>query len=208
MTDWSVRPIMPAMSSTRDILIDKATELFIGRGYGVVGTAELCTSAGVNKGTFYHFFPSKSDLLIASIERYADALAAEFDAIRELDMPAAQKLLRLFEVPASRNRAWQAEHGFAQGCLVGNMSLELGAIDQKVRAAVQDAFARWVSPIAGVVDQLVDEGDLGSVDRRAAAEALIALIQGGLLLAKVHNDPSRVTLLARGALMHLRGLCS
>ena len=199
---------MQTMTSTRDTLIDKATELFIGRGYGVVGTAELCASAGVNKGTFYHFFPSKSDLLIASIERYADSLAAEFNAIRELDMPAAQKLLRLFEVPANRNRAWQAEHGFAQGCLVGNMSLELGAIDQKVRAAVQDAFARWVSPIAGVVDQLVAEGELGSVDRREAAEAVVALIQGGLLLAKVHNDPSRVTLLARGALMHLRGLAS
>ncbi len=196
------------MSSTRDILIDKATDLFIGRGYGVVGTAELCTSAGVNKGTFYHFFPSKSDLLIAAIERYADAIAGEFDHIAELDILAADKLRRLFDVPANRNRTWKAEHGFAQGCLVGNMSLELGAVDGKVRDAVKDAFERWISPIARVVDQLVAAGELTGVDRREAAETVIALIQGGLLLAKVHNDPSRVNLLARGALMHLRGLSS
>jgi TetR/AcrR family transcriptional regulator, transcriptional repressor for nem operon len=57
------------MSNTRDVLIDTAIFLFLGKGYGTVGTAEICRVAGVNKGTFYHFFSSKTDLLIAAFAR-------------------------------------------------------------------------------------------------------------------------------------------
>lgn len=195
-----------ATTSTRDTLIDTATELFLGRGFGLVGMNELCAASSVNKGTFYHFFRSKSDLLVASIERYAERFAAAFDEIAASDASPADKIERLFDIPAQANRDWKSTHGFSQGCLIGNMSLELTAVDPGVQNAIRRAFARWSVPIAKVVDELVAEGTLQEIDRRAAAEVVIALMQGGLLLAKVHNDPSRISLLASGALSHLRAL--
>lgn len=195
-----------ATTSTRDTLIETATELFLGRGFGLVGMNELCATSGVNKGTFYHFFPSKSELLIASIERYAERFAAAFDDIAASEASPTAKIVRFFDIPAEANRDWKSVHGFSQGCLIGNISLELAAVEPGVQNAIRRALARWSVPIAKVIDELVAEGTLQDIDRRAAAEVVIALMQGGLLLAKVHNDPSRITALASGALPHLRAL--
>lgn len=195
-----------AATSTRDTLIDTATELFLGRGFGLVGTNELCAASGINKGTFYHFFPSKSALMVAAIARYAERFAAAFDDIADADAPAVTRLERFFEVPARANHAWKAAHGFAQGCLIGNVSLELAVVDPDVQQAIKRAIARWSLPIARVINELVAEGTVQDIDPAAAAEIVIALMQGGILLAKVHNDPSRITMLAPGALSHLRAL--
>ncbi|WP_174504099.1 TetR/AcrR family transcriptional regulator [Acidiphilium sp. C61] len=197
-----------ASISTRDTLIDTATELFLGRGFGLVGTNELCAASGINKGTFYHFFPSKSALMVAAIDRYSERFAAEFNDIALSGAPASTRLERFFDVPAKANRAWKSTHGFAQGCLIGNISLELAVVDPDVQHAIKRAIARWSMPIGHVINALVAEGTLQDIDRAAAAEIVIALMQGGILLAKVHNDPSRITILAPGALSHLRALAS
>ena len=192
------------MTTTRDTLIDTATELFLARSFGAVGTTELCSTAGVNKGTLYHHFPSKSDLLVAAIERYSMTFADDFRKIANGAQPAEQKLKDFFDVPARANRDWKSRHGFAQGCLVGNMSLELASIDEPVRHAVKQALVNWKAPVRDVLRQLVSEGVLPQIDCDKGAEIVIGLIQGGLLLAKAQNDPSRITLLAPGALAHLK----
>ena len=194
------------MSATREILIDKATELFLGRAYGDVGTNELCRAAGVNKGTFYHFFPSKSDLLIAAIKHYASSFAQAFQKIADSDSTPSLKLTHLFDVPMEANLSWQTQHGYAQGCLVGNMSLELSGRSEPIRIAVQSAFASWKAPIRAIIEELSAENTLPKIDPDKGADIVIALIQGGLLLAKSHNDPSRIKMLAHGALAHLKSL--
>ncbi len=102
------------MSDTKQRLIETATDLFLGKGYGAVGTVEICSGAGVNKGTFYHFFPSKSDLLIAAIKHYTVSFRDKFEQIARTGAEPADKLTALFNVPAEANRAWRDTNGFAQ----------------------------------------------------------------------------------------------
>ena len=49
-----------------------ARRLFHERGYQAVGVAELCSAADVNKGSFYHFFPSKRHLLLEILSNVWD----------------------------------------------------------------------------------------------------------------------------------------
>jgi TetR/AcrR family transcriptional regulator, transcriptional repressor for nem operon len=122
------------MSDTRERLVATATDLFLGKGYGVVGMTEICREADVNKGTFYHFFASKTDLLVATIEAYAAGFETAFESIAGSDNSAAEKLRLVFAVPQKANQQWKASRGFCQGCLVGNMTLELGAVEPAVVA--------------------------------------------------------------------------
>ena len=69
------------MSESRERLIAAATELFFGGGFHNVGIAEICDVGRVNKGTFYHFFPSKLDLLIEVIDLYVNDIAAKYRRI-------------------------------------------------------------------------------------------------------------------------------
>lgn len=68
---------MPRVVKHPDIrraeLLDTATELFLRRGYDNVSLNDLIADAGVSKGAFYHWFPSKDALISALAERSARA---------------------------------------------------------------------------------------------------------------------------------------
>ena len=66
---------------TRDRLIRTAARLFLARSYASVGVNEICAEATVQKGSFYHYFPSKSDLAVAVIDYHAAALWGLMDAL-------------------------------------------------------------------------------------------------------------------------------
>ncbi|MEQ8823159.1 MAG: TetR/AcrR family transcriptional regulator [Filomicrobium sp.] len=194
------------MSETREKLIDTAIDLFLTRGYGAVGTAELCRQAGVNKGTAYHFFPSKSDLLIAAIEKYTEKFRAAFERIAASDRAPEDKVRELFKVPTSANKKCKSEHGFSQGCLIANMSLELGSVEPEVRLAAQRALKSIQAAIEPIVRELVSAGRIPDIDTRRGAEIILGLIQGGIVLAKGNNDPSKIVQMGRGAIGALREL--
>ncbi|MGH1350519.1 MAG: TetR/AcrR family transcriptional regulator [Methyloligellaceae bacterium] len=192
---------------TKEKILITATELFLGKGYGVVGTSEICKNAGVNKGTFYHYFPSKSALLIATIERYAEEFRMAFVNISASRDNPEDKITALFSVPADANIRWKKKNGISQGCLVGNMTLELGTVDETVRQSVKDALRTWQHAIEPIIVELINNGDIPAIQPSAGAELVVAMIQGGLVLAKSENDPGRLTsisLATVGALSSLK----
>ncbi len=194
--------------TTKDTLIDTATNLFLGKGYGAVGTAEICKTAGVNRGTFYHFFPSKTDLLIHTINKYAEEFRRAFVEISGSDTPPRDKLIMLFDVPGQANAAWKKEHGFSQGCLVGNMALEVSSNEEPVRVAVERALSNWSSAVEPIISSLIQRGEIPSIDIRRGADLVISMIQGGIVLAKANNDPTRISMMADSAFGALAGLPS
>lgn len=52
-----------------DEFLDAAQALFFGKGYEQTSVQDIITHIGVAKGTFYHYFESKADLLDAVIKR-------------------------------------------------------------------------------------------------------------------------------------------
>lgn len=53
-----------------DELMDAAERLFITKGFEATTVSEIVRDAGVAKGTFYHYFPSKNEVLAALRERF------------------------------------------------------------------------------------------------------------------------------------------
>jgi TetR/AcrR family transcriptional regulator, transcriptional repressor for nem operon len=196
------------MRDTREHLISTATGLFLCKGYGAVGTSELCRAAGVNKGTLYHFFPAKSDLLAAAIDAYAQPLGAAFAAVATSALRPRDKLAALFAVPEHAVRQWQGQTGSVHGCLVGNIALELGAAYEPVRVAVQSSLSAWQRAIEPVVAELCREGELPELDPSRGAALMVAMIQGGLVVAKARNDPDSLKQVAAAAFGALMGLAT
>ena len=61
-------------AENREMILQKALELFAGRGYDAVGVQEICAAAGITKPTLYHYFGSKRGLLDALIGHYTQGL--------------------------------------------------------------------------------------------------------------------------------------
>ena len=74
-------------------LLDRATELFLRHGYDNVSLNDLIADAGVSKGAFYHWFPSKDALVAALAERSArGAFVVAEDALAGCDGDALERL--------------------------------------------------------------------------------------------------------------------
>ncbi|PPD27171.1 MAG: hypothetical protein CTY20_13175 [Hyphomicrobium sp.] len=177
------------MSTSRKRLIDGATELFLGGGFHNIGIAEICEKASVNKGTFYHFFPSKLDLLLEVIKLYVEDMVAKFAEIAASEEVPTQKLRHVFQVPQRRNEAWKAVHGVASGCFLGNVILELSATEPVVRETAKWALEAWARALEPILQEFLKAEGIKNLDAASAAEVVIGIVQGAHVIAKVKNDP-------------------
>lgn len=176
--------------TSRERLVGAATELFLAGSFHKVGIAEICAKAQINKGTFYHFFPSKLDLLIEVIDDYVRDVAARYEEIARSTETPERKLRSLFLVPQRRNEAWKAVHGSAPGCFLGSIILELSASEPLVREKARWAVEQWKAAMRPVIAAFLAAEGIRHLDEADAAEALIGIVQGANVIAKLRNDPS------------------
>jgi TetR/AcrR family transcriptional repressor of nem operon len=191
---------MGRTSDARERLVQHGRELMIERGYTAVGIAELCERAGVNKGSFYHAFPSKQDLALEVIDRFSADVGAFFDDMVTGDGPPLARLRGFFEALYVHHRKRRAECGHVEGCALGTLAQEMSAQDPVLRKRLSEVFERQVSRFERVVAEAVGRGDLPRQDARRAARSLTALHQGAMLLAKTWNDPEVLARLGEDAL--------
>ncbi len=87
------------LSSRRDEILERATELFVASGYAATSMSKVAGAAGVQKASIYHHFPSKEALFVACVSRgyqdYTDALREIRDAE---GLTATEKLSQALDV--------------------------------------------------------------------------------------------------------------
>ncbi len=63
------RTVDPVKHAARRLhIIDVALTCFAADGYDGATTAAICRRAGIGSGTFFHYFPSKAEVLLAILE--------------------------------------------------------------------------------------------------------------------------------------------
>lgn len=81
----------------RKEILDTAEKLFYMKGYDVCSVNDILKEVGIAKGTFYHYFTSKEEVLDNIVERYKEIVVSRANAILSLDtMSSQEKLMRAF----------------------------------------------------------------------------------------------------------------
>ncbi|WP_165985930.1 TetR/AcrR family transcriptional regulator [Streptomyces sp. YIM 98790] len=178
-------------SSTADQrLLDAVCELLRDRGYHSIGIAEICARADVRKGSFYHFFKSKEELVLAAVDQHWAREREMWRAALRPDAAVPERLGRLLDAFTEEQRAAKRACGTVSGCLLGNLAMELGSREPAVRARLADIFAEQVSLLAAA---LAGEEAAGDEGVREMAQAVIAQLEGTVLFARLANDPEVLT---------------
>ena len=110
------------------------------RGYTAVGVAELCDEAGVNKGSFYHVFPSKRELALEVIDSFWAESATLLDrAVTEEGSPL-ERLRGFFEDVHAHHQELREQCGRVVGCPLGNLAQEMSTQDPVLRQRLAEVF--------------------------------------------------------------------
>jgi TetR/AcrR family transcriptional regulator, transcriptional repressor for nem operon len=184
---------MPRTSDARERIVRSAARLFLERSYHAVGVEELCAAADVRKGSFYHYFSSKSELAKAVVDLHADAFQTCLAGIG--GATPAQQLHAIPDAIGAIQTALEAQFGRAVGCPFGNLAAELSTTDEDLRLHLATRIAAMEHQLAAACRQAAALGTLrAGTDPDQLAHALLAQYQGIILLAKL-ND-SGVSILA------------
>ncbi|MEV7393906.1 MULTISPECIES: TetR/AcrR family transcriptional regulator [unclassified Streptomyces] len=184
---------MGRTSDARRKILDAARSLIEARGYSALGVAEICKAAGVPKGSFYYFFESKEVLALAVVDEHWAAQKRDWTRALTDDVEPLQRLRRLFEETEAGQRAVQQGCGTVAGCLFGNLTLELSNQTETVRGRLQEIFDAQVDMVESVVAEARERGEVSVTDTREAARAVVAQLEGQVMLAKLYNTTERLS---------------
>ena len=113
-------------------LLAAGLDLVHARGFAASGVKDITDAAGVPKGSFYAYFASKEAFAAAILEHYWADIETRLLPILDADGSAQERITRFFHALADEHEAGD----FLLGCLVGNLSLELGGSSEPVRTSL------------------------------------------------------------------------
>lgn len=173
------------MSDSRNAALEAGTALFLRRGYAATGLKALLDVAGIPKGSFYHYFPSKRAFAVEAAERYFQAhLAAYGPRLRDGEDSASDRLRAYFEELADS----YAAQGFVDGCLLGGLAQEAAGEDEEFARTLDTLFDRW----RGLLAEVIGEGQAtGHLDARVPADTLASYVLSAWEGALVQMRASR-----------------
>lgn len=168
---------------TRARILTSAESLFARKGYDATGVADICDSAGVSKGAFYHHFPSKQAVFQALLE----------DWLQQLDLEITQKLANSSDIPSGLiTMAGQTGKIFEGARTRAVIFLEFwmqASRQPEFWQVVVNPYYRYVHFFSEKFKEGIVEGSLSpNLDPEMASRLLIAMTLGILLQA--FFDPS------------------
>ena len=169
-------------AETRARIVDAAAQLIYEHGVASTTIEEVRDSARVSSSQLYHYFDDKPALVRAVIERQADMAIGTQERF-DLSSLEGLREWRDFVVDHARNTDGRG------GCPVGSLGPALAETEPEARAMLAVAFKRWEASIMAGLLRMHALGRLGpDVDPRQLALALLAALEGGLLLAQIQRD--------------------
>jgi AcrR family transcriptional regulator len=180
----------------RTQLVSAAEEVFGVKGVAATSVSDIVKAAGVAQGTFYLYFPSKTDIVNAVAQRLVDVMVADVESSVASAGSAVQRLLAMRDALSA-----MADSGTGQELV--------DAFHQPDNAAVHHQLAERIGPqlaslVAGIVAQGVAEGAFVTEDVAVASWFILGGLQGLEFAATSAEDMphaiAQVTVLALRAL--------
>ncbi len=174
---------------TKQKLIDTAKTLIWTSSYGAVSVDDICKEAGVKKGSFYHYFPSKQDLAIAVMEEYYEyKIEAVMKPVFAANKSFQSQIEDLTDAILRDNRANLEEHGCVCGCPLAALGSELIGEEKIIRAKVEEIFGRCREFLINAIRRAVEDKSIPVANAEEKAQEVHDFITGLMIMARIHNS--------------------
>lgn len=189
---------MSGQHESKTRLLDAALRVIRTKGYEAATVDEVCESAGLTKGSFFHHFEGKEDLAVAAAKHFAEMADGVFsNAPYRKHADPLERLLGYVDFRRAILKRELPEFT----CLLGTMVQEIYETHPSIRKACERHIVEHAASLVA---------DIAEAKRRRAPHAkwtpeslalyTQAVIQGAFVLAKAKHGPE----VAGECLAHLR----
>ena len=159
--------------STRDHIIQTASELFYEKGYNLTGINEIIAESGIAKATLYSHFRSKEELLLAYLEVRDQELMTNISAFCESKPKGDSRLVAVLEflIPFFNREDFN-------GCWCLRSMAEIPRENEKVRKTIRDGKQQ----LQGFIQRLVKDNkpEMSPDQQTALGNQLYLLYEGAV----------------------------
>ena len=196
------RPSTARGAATRARIVGAAADLVYRRGASATSLEDIMEASATSKSQLYHYFADKDALMRAVIElqtrRVMGVQAAHLDTVDSL-----AGLRRWRDAMVTINKAARG----VGGCPLGSLASELSDRSESARALLAHGFELWELQLRRGLGAMRDSGKLKPEANPAElATAVIAALQGGLLLAQTTRSSRPLELALDMAIGHIARL--
>jgi TetR/AcrR family transcriptional regulator, transcriptional repressor for nem operon len=182
--DGDERSLTPKGRATRERIVAAAAALMFEHGVAATSTEDVQEAAGVGASQMYHYFADRQELIRAVIAHQTEAvLASQQPMLGALDSIEAIKAWRDVFIDLEHQLQCQG------GCPIGSLVGELAEVSDAYRNDLVRSFSEWEGSIRDGLRAMHSRGELPrDADPDQLALALLAAVQGGLLLTKLRRN--------------------
>jgi len=182
---------------TRKRLVDAALYLFWLQGYAATGVAEILARAKANAGSFYYFFKTKEELLLAVLQAYIEGLQPVI--VGPVFSEIADPIERVFGILEFYRKNLLAT-GCSYGCPIGRLALEIPEEQFKVHKRLADNFDGWTAAVEKCLEDAKDRLPAGT-NLKTLSQFVLTVMEGGVMQARAHREVAPFD----ASVEHLRG---
>lgn len=176
--------------SAREQLVAAAKTILWQRGYEAMSPRAILAESGAGQGSLYHHFRGKADLAATAVNEVSADLCASAGTTLDHNKPPIDRIIGYLTQPREALR----------GCRLGRLTAEPVIADEAIREPIAAYFTYVEGQIAAALDEAQHSGMLrDDLPVRELATTLLAVVQGGYVLARAFDDPAQMDRAVHGA---------
>ncbi len=162
---------------SREKLLDAAFMEVYKNGYHGASTASILKNAGVPKGSMYHFFNSKKDLVLTAVE---ERIFPKMDVFFDFTVNEDKNIFQTIECIFER----MSEHPFLikNGCPLHRLIVEMAPLDNDFEDKLNKKFNNFVQNLSNLFEIFIDKNELKKFDTYTMARFFITSTWGEISL--------------------------
>ena len=164
--------------TTREEIILKSTDVFLNQGYHKTSMEDLAKACGLKKGSFYHYFKNKEELMqevLTSVNQYFKLKVFSIAYLEELS--PKERLDKM------QSKAFKLFAGTRRGCIMGNSVLETIKILPVFNDVLKDFFESWVDSLVEVFKNKYSEEEAERMGWQVVQE-----VEGAIMMVRLYNN--------------------
>jgi len=164
------------MKSSRQKLIDATFQEIYKSGYSGTSLGNILKNSGVKKGSLYHHFSSKKDLVLAMIrDKFLKRVEDNWQQLSQANEGIIDTLILILK---GKNK------NFQNGCPLGNILQECSSLDEDFIKLMDEILKSWEKLFKDALNKAVEKNEIKSIDTKEMSLFLIAIYEGAILMSK------------------------